>query len=290
MSESRFSIWTCYTCHRKLIKNRIPAEASLNNLSLPEIPEELKRLNTLEQHLIARNIAFMKIVNLSKCGQNGVIEPCICVPANVSECVQSLPRIEEYKLIRIKLKHKLLYKGYYEYKFVNKAHVEEALHYLKMNNKWYNYIVITQDWVNPVHVPACSKYRLYILYAQYLSEIEPVLSCVSIALWKGSVQSQDGHKLTASMLNNKEKLKNMLKYDSGYKFLKPVRGTAAFWQSTQKDVYLMIRQLGLPTWFCSFSAADMRWPEVINTILKQQGDPRTIVDLDWNEKCMILTK
>ena len=68
LSESRSCIWICYTCHRKLIKNRIPAEASLNNLSLPEIPEELKRLNTLEQHLIARNIAFMKIVNLPKGG------------------------------------------------------------------------------------------------------------------------------------------------------------------------------------------------------------------------------
>ena len=335
--------------------------------------------------------------------QNGVVGPCICVPANVSECVQSLPRIEEHELIRIKLKRKLSYKGYYEYKFVNKAHVEEALHYLKMNNKWYNDIVITQDWVNPV--PECpdqedfdkheedgedlnndedeeitdeerlcgvkldscmqpadigqeildqyfddvfcvapcegnnpvrvlmeegneakcfpilfpkgspifsdkrdtritlcrylhnrlmnvdnrfSKSTDYIFYAQYLSEIDQVLSCVSIALRKGSVQSQDGHKLTASMLNNKEKLKNMLKSDSGYKFLKPIRGTPAFWQSTQKDVYAMIRQLGLPTWFCSFSTADMRWPEVINTILKQQGDPRTIVDLDWNEKCMIL--
>ena len=50
----------------------------------------------------------------------------------------------------------------------------------------------------------------------------------------------------------------------------------------------MIRQLGVPTWFCSFSAADMRWPELINTILKQQGDPRTIEELDWNDKCMIL--
>ena len=94
------------------------------------------------------------------------------------------------------------------------------------------------------------------------------MSCVSIALRKGSVKTQDGHSLTASMLNDKEKLKNMLKSDSGYKFLKPIRGTPPYWASTKNDVLSMIRQLGVPTWFCSFSAADMRWPELINTILK----------------------
>ncbi len=32
----------------------------------------------------------------------------------------------------------------------------------------------------------------------------------------------------------------------------------------------------------------MRWPEVINTLLKQQGDCRTTEELDWNDKCMLL--
>ena len=107
----------------------------------------------------------------------------------------------------------------------------------------------------------------FIFYAQYLSEIQQVLSCVSIALRKGSVTTQDGHNLTASMLNDKEKLGNMLKSDKGYKFLKPIRGTPPYWASTKNDVLAMIRQLGVPTWFCSFSAADMRWPEVINFII-----------------------
>ncbi len=70
--------------------------------------------------------------------------------------------------------------------------------------------------------------------------------------------------------------------------MKPIRGTSPYWQSTQRDIYAMIRQLGIPTWFCSFSSADMRWPEVINTLLKQQGDCRSIEELDWNDKCMLL--
>jgi len=31
----------------------------------------------------------------------------------------------------------------------------------------------------------------------------------------------------------------------------------------------MIRQLGLPTWFLTLSAADMQWPDVIQTIARQ---------------------
>ena len=33
----------------------------------------------------------------------------------------------------------------------------------------------------------------------------------------------------------------------------------------------MIRQLGTPTWFFTLSAADMKWPDMINTIAKQYG-------------------
>ena len=31
------------------------------------------------------------------------------------------------------------------------------------------------------------------------------------------------------------------------------------------DVLGMIRQLGIPTWFLTLSAADMQWPDVIQT-------------------------
>lgn len=50
----------------------------------------------------------------------------------------------------------------------------------------------------------------------------------------------------------------------------------------------MIRQLGIPTWFCSFSSADLRWPEIIECMLKQQGDYRKIEELDWKTKSDIL--
>jgi len=44
-------------------------------------------------------------------------------------------------------------------------------------------------------------------------------------------------------------------------------------------VLAMIRQLGLPTWFLTLSAADMQWPDVIQTIARQYGTTLTEEDV-----------
>lgn len=80
-------------------------ESAINNLSLDVIPPELACLNTLEQHLIALNIPFMKMLALPKGGQNGVHGPVTCVPANVAETYNVLPRANtDGLLLAVKLK------------------------------------------------------------------------------------------------------------------------------------------------------------------------------------------
>ncbi|XP_070548865.1 uncharacterized protein [Ptychodera flava] len=127
----------------------------------------------------------------------------------------------------------------------------------------------------------------FIFYAQCLSEVQQVLSNVSIAMRKGSSKTCS-ENITAATLTDEQSLKKILNYDEGYKFLKPIRGTPPFWQSAQKDLFAMVRQLGIPTWFCSFSSADMRWPEMVDSILEAQGDSRKAEELDWSEKCAVL--
>ena len=45
------------------------------------------------------------------------------------------------------------------------------------------------------------------------------------------------------------------------------------------DVLGMIRQLGIPTWFLTLSAADMQWADVIQTIARQYGTTLTDEDV-----------
>ena len=132
-----------------------------------------------------------------------------------------------------------------------------------------------------------ARHPTYLFFAQYISEVQQVHSSVSIAMRKGESNLFD-NKITKETFQSSEKLREILKSDQGYKFLKPIRGTPAFWESTKKDIFAMIRQLGIPTWFLTFSAAESRWPEVVKIIMKQNNDERTFESLTKNDINAIL--
>ena len=67
--------------------------------------------------------------------------------------------------------------------------------------------------------------------------------------------------------------------DYAYRFLKNVRGSPAYFKKAMYDVLGMIRQLGIPTWFLTLSAADMQWPDVIQTIARQYSTKLTDEDV-----------
>ncbi|XP_078582369.1 uncharacterized protein LOC144865469 isoform X1 [Branchiostoma floridae x Branchiostoma japonicum] len=548
--SSRGKEWICHCCHRHMIdKKTIPYEAQSNKMKLPEIPPELKSLNTLESQLIAKRIPFMKVAALPKGGQKGVVGPVVCVPADVSETHAILPRMpSEAQLIKVKLKRKLQYSGHHMYRQISPLKVDVALKYLVENNEHYSGTSIDADWATswneegdlvepsdaeqggngalevhtapehresvteegdhmegptrndmeddetdnvigqvneeeamevaalseeetveeaalskeetmeeaalskeetveeaalseeetmeeaalseeetveeaalskeetveeaamseeetmeeaalskeetveeatlseeetmeeaalseeeeldsrlrglphdtclqpvdigqdfldrhdervmcvapgegnkpisvfqevggeamsfPVQFPTGkfsfnvdrdvritpSKYfkaRLmgadtrfasdtnYIFFAQYVTELRFIQSNISISMRKGSPTTSGGRKISAGMLSNKEDLQAILKSDEGYRFLQPVRGTPQFWDKALNELYAMIRQLGIPTWFATFSAADLRWPEVLEAIRQDHGTV-PVSDLSWEERCDIL--
>ncbi|KAI4887345.1 hypothetical protein NFI96_002624 [Prochilodus magdalenae] len=136
---------------RKILNGKMPEESVGNNLTLDPIPPALQNLNSLEQHLIGMNIPFMRLMSLPKGGQNGVHGPVVCVPSNITDVTETLPRSENVDLmIPIKLKRKLTYKGHYEYKFVNSDKIKNALLYLKEHNPFYRDVQFNSDWVNPL--------------------------------------------------------------------------------------------------------------------------------------------
>ncbi|XP_071137022.1 uncharacterized protein [Mytilus edulis] len=90
------------------------------------------------------------------------------------------------------------------------------------------------------------------------------------------------------MLTDRNQLKSLLSTDQGYKFMTPIRGTPPYWQTALKDLLATVRQLGIPTWFATFSAADMRWTEVLQLLLEQQKCAQSLEDLDWTGKSEVL--
>jgi hypothetical protein len=67
-----------------------------------------------------------------------------------------------------------------------------------------------------------------------------------------------------------------------------VRGTPAYWEKTKFEVLAMIRQLGIPTFFLTVSAADLKWPDMIRAIAQQFGQNFTdeqIASMSFSERC-----
>ncbi|XP_062579865.1 uncharacterized protein LOC134241859 [Saccostrea cucullata] len=387
---SKSTLWICYTCHRKILSGNIPAEATVNNMFLEDIPRELKDLNSLEQHLIALHIPFMKVMALPQGGQRNVHGPVVCVPSDMKKAASLPLKNGDDLLLRVKLKRKLNYRGYFEYQFVNTNHVFTALNYLKKNNQWYKSVRIDTDWgkdytddedfkdegqeqekaaddesdeIQQVAIDTClqpvdiaqevldhyfddiyniapgegrnpvrmlqepgneaktfpyhfptgkfswneeratritlaryfnnrlmnaddrfAKDSNYIFFSQYMSELNQVIEKTQISIRKSVSKFGTGKLVTSDMVQDPEILRTLLQKDEALRFMQPIRGTPAYWSCAQKDLFAMLRQLGIPTWFCSFSAAEHRWNDAIRTILKQQNDNRDPNTMDWSEK------
>ena len=133
-----------------------------------------------------------------------------------------------------------------------------------------------------------AKHVEYIFFAQYMSEVQQVVSNVSIALRKG--QGGRRREVVNNLLTDPESMKKLLEFDDGYRFLRPIRGTPSFWQGAQRDLIACVRQLGVPTWFCSFSSADLRWKNLLKSILIQEGRTETAEGLEWADRCALLRR
>ena len=81
--------------------------------------------------------------------------------------------------------------------------------------------------------------------------------------------------MNAGIAKNADHLHQLIQKDHAFKFLKNVRGSPAYFQQTFYDLLAMIRQLDIPTWFLTLSAADMKWPDVIQCIAYQYGQTFT---------------
>ncbi|KAL6484420.1 hypothetical protein MHYP_G00064660 [Metynnis hypsauchen] len=128
----------------------------------------------------------------------------------------------------------------------------------------------------------------YIFFAQFVTEMHLATASMSIQLRKAKCMTRDGHRINSALLQDKQELDKLVRNNEGTRFMQPLRGTPAYWQKTLRDLFAMLRQLGTPTFFCTFSAAEMRWPEVITAIKAQQGETVDFSALDWSEKCEIL--
>ena len=85
------STYICITCHNALKKNRATAQCKVSGMELWGIPDEVKDLNSLELHLISKQILFMKLLSLLSGKQRGIKGAAVNVPADLGPACSLLP-------------------------------------------------------------------------------------------------------------------------------------------------------------------------------------------------------
>jgi hypothetical protein len=93
------------------------------------------------------------------------------------------------------------------------------------------------------------------------------------------LRKKKGERPTAAEMLNPKTIEKLISHDQGFRMLKDIRLSPAFWEDKTKQTFAMIRQLGIPTLFLTLSAAESRWPELL-VILKEVLDGVSITEDD----------
>ena len=107
----------------------------------------------------------------------------------------------------------------------------------------------------------------YLFVAQYIVEAKQVSDDGNNFAWR----QKPSRQFTAAQARDQSFLSHCVWKDKAYSFMKNIRGSPPYYQRTFYDLLAMIRQLGTPTWFFTLSAADLKWPDMIQTIARQYG-------------------
>ena len=103
-----------------------------------------------------------------------------------------------------------------------------------------------------------------------------------------------GKKITAAEARNPAYLDKLVNLDEGYYIFRQLRNSPPYLEARKKDIFAMIRQLSLPTWFISLSAADTRWTDLLKMLAKLNNDAELtdadIENMTWQEKTKLFQK
>ena len=124
--------YICMTCHKKLLKGTVPAQAVCNNLQIFELPSRFHDLRKLEKIIIAKRLLFKKVTIMAK-GQCPKIKVAICnVPTNADDICEVLPRgTDNNGVVQLCLKKRLNFKSHVLFEAVRPKLVCGVLDLLK---------------------------------------------------------------------------------------------------------------------------------------------------------------
>ena len=124
----------------------------------------------------------------------------------------------------------------------------------------------------------------YVMFATLLKEAVTMKSCAQTSFRKASRLP----KYTQNFVKEADKAE-LLRSNQGFKHFKNMRGFAPYYQSHGLDLMAFIRQHGTPQGYLTLSQAQLRWDELLLSIVRTMrkdkchwDENQDIKDLFWN--------
>ena len=128
--------------------------------------------------------------------------------------------------------------------------------------------------------------KIFFMYKKY--QYKYIRSSLKFAIRTGK---NDSSKKAKDVRTTEQKEK-ISKTDDGFQMFETLRNGPQYLNRKRKEIFAMIRQLGLPTWFISLSAADTRWGSLLSTLARFVDGAHLTEEeasnLDWKEKCRLI--
>lgn len=145
-SSDAYSVLLCTPCRTSVKNNKMPKASWVNNLDAGVVPSCLKNLNTIEQRLISKVHAYLKMVILPY-GQHAIDGQVINFPFDISSEAEKLC---SSGVILVKLSNS---KQDVPKEFVADSNkIRAALDWLKKNNPLYSDLIIESAITQPEEV------------------------------------------------------------------------------------------------------------------------------------------
>ena len=93
----------------------------------------------------------------------------------------------------------------------------------------------------------------YAFFLYQRLQYERLATSISVSLNKRKMVNQFGQHMAGVDLSSEEFYESFIAKDSGYRFLRAIRGTPSYWKNQMNDLIAMVKQLGPPTFFITLS-------------------------------------
>ena len=101
----------------------------------------------------------------------------------------------------------------------------------------------------------------------FFKAVKVIINQISNTAWISiRIGELKGKKLLAEDVKTKNNLEKILRSPISYRTLKSIRTLPDYFENMKKDLFAMIRQLGPPTFFVTFTSAEHLWVPLCNAL------------------------